>query len=145
MWANLWRTNSGYRGSVLVDVQVHEEGGWTIVSVVGELDLAVAPRVRQVVVAALDPGRGVPQVVLDLGSVHFVDSSGLGVVLGVLRRVRQAGGTLRVVAVESQVVGLFELLGLDTIIDIRPSVDDATSDPVVAAPTTLGSGGASGG
>jgi anti-sigma B factor antagonist len=145
MWANLWRTNSGYRGSVLVDVQVHEEGGWTIVSVVGELDLAVAPRVRQVVVAARDPGRAVPQVVLDLGSVHFVDSSGLGVVLGVLRRVRQAGGTLRVVVVESQVVGLFELLGLDTIIDVRPSVDDATSAAVVAAPMTLGSEGASGG
>lgn len=122
---------------MLVDVQVHDEGGWTIVTVVGELDLAVAPRVRQSVAGALGPTRprgGAPRVVLDLGSVHFIDSSGLGVVLGVLRRVRQAGGALRVVVVERQVTELFELLGLDAIVELRGSVAEAIADPVLAAP-----------
>ena len=117
---------------MLVDVQVRDEGDWTVVAVVGELDLALAPRVRHAVVEALGPARfrsGPPQVVLDLEAVHFIDSSGLGLVLGVLRRVRQAGGTLRVVVVEPQVTGLFALLGLDTIVDLRPSVADALAVP----------------
>ena len=129
---------------MLVDVQVHHEGEWTVVSVVGELDLAVAPRLRHAVAEALGPGRplaSVPQVVLDLGSVHFVDSTGLGIVLGVLRRVRQAGGALRVVVIEPQVVGLFELLDLDRILALRPTLDDALAPPVSAGATADGASG----
>lgn len=125
-----------WRGRLLVDVQVRREGGWTIVSVVGELDLAVAPRIRHAVAEALGPGRGereATRVVLDLGSVHFVDSSGLGIVLGVLRRVRQADGTLRIVVVEPQVLGLLQLLELDRILDLRPSIEDAMSMAPAAA------------
>jgi anti-sigma B factor antagonist len=138
-------------GSVLVDVQVHDEGEWTIVSIVGELDLAVAPRVRHAVAEMLGTNRTErPQVILDLGSVHFVDSSGLGVALGILRRVRQAGGTMRAVVIEPQVVALFELLDLDTVFDLRPSLAEALADPVLAAPssaigTEVGPGGGSGG
>lgn len=118
---------------MLVDVQVADEGGWTIVSVVGELDLAVAPRIRHAVAEVLGPSRSsveAPRVVLDLGSVHFIDSSGLGIVLGVLRRVRLAGGDLRVVATEAQVTDLFALLALDTILEIHPSVRSAVASAV---------------
>jgi anti-sigma B factor antagonist len=135
---------------VLVDVQVHDEAGWTVISIVGELDLAVAPRVRHAAVEALGPARrraGPPQVILDLGSVHFLDSTGVGTVFGVLRRVRQAGGALRVVVAEPQVLALVELLSLDAVLDIRPSLADALAAPVLAAPTPGGprAAGGSGG
>jgi len=126
---------------VLVDVQVHDEGGWTIISVVGELDLAVAPRIRHAAAEALGPARRgptPPQVVLDLGSVHFIDSSGLGIAFGVLRRVRQAAGALRVVVTEPQVLALFELLQLGAVLDVRPSVADALAAPVLVAPAAEG-------
>lgn len=129
---------------MLVDVQVHHEGEWTVVAVVGELDLAVAPRIRHAVAEALGPSRPTaeaPLVVLDLGSVHFVDSTGLGIVLGVLRRVRQAGGVLRVVVVEPQVVGLLELVELDRILDLRRSVEDALAPPVSAGAAADGASG----
>jgi anti-sigma B factor antagonist len=119
----------------LVDVQVYREGDWTIVAVVGELDLAVAPRIRHALLEALGPARSgapAPQVVLDLGAVHFVDSTGLGVVLGALRRVRLAGGTLRVVVVERQVTELFALLRLDAILEVHGSVEAAIAEPVPA-------------
>jgi anti-sigma B factor antagonist len=120
----------------LVDVQVYEDGAWTIVAVVGELDLAVAPRIRHAVTETLGPARPravTPQVVLDLGAVHFIDSSGLGVVLGVLRRVRLAGGRLRVVAAEPQVLDLLALLELDTILDVFATVAEATATPAPPA------------
>lgn len=119
---------------MLVDVQVADEGEWTIISVVGELDLAVAPRIRHAVAQTLGPARlaaGPPRVVLDLGSVHFIDSTGLGIVLGALRRVRVAGGVLRVVVVEPQLTDLFTLLDLDTIFELHASVDAATSAALV--------------
>lgn len=124
---------------VLVDVQVADEGEWTIVSVVGELDLAVAPRIRHAVAEALGPSRPAPEprrVVLDLGSVHFIDSSGLGIVLGVLRRVRLAGGDLRVVVAEAQVTDLFALLSLDTILEVHPSVRAAIAAPAAPPAST---------
>jgi len=74
---------------------------------------------------------GPPRVVLDLGSVHFIDSTGLGIVLGALRRVRVAGGVLRVVVVEPQLTDLFTLLELDTIFELHASVDAATSAALV--------------
>lgn len=126
---------------MLFDVQVYEESGWTVIAVVGELDLPAAPRIRQAVVAALGPGRGVdavPRVVMDLGSVHFLDSSGLGVVLGALRRVRLAGGFLRVVAVEPQVLDLIQLVELDTIIDVFETVPAATADRFSSTPAGIG-------
>ena len=122
---------------MLVDVHVYREGDWTVVAVVGELDLAVAPRIRHALLEALGPARSVasaPQVVLDLGAVHFIDSTGLGVVLGALRRVRVAGGTLRVVVVERQVADLFALLRLDAILEVHGSVEAAIGAPVPSAP-----------
>jgi anti-anti-sigma factor len=106
---------------LLVDVQVREDGPWTVVAVVGELDLAAAPRIRHAAVAALASSPGPPQVILDLEAVPLIDSSGLGVVLGVLRRVRQAGGTLRVVA-GPPATDLLALLGIDVALDVHPSV-----------------------
>lgn len=117
---------------MLVDVQVHDEKGWTIISIVGEFDLAVAPSIRHAIAQALGPSRlrpVAPRVVLDLGAVHFIDSSGLGLVLGVLRRVRSAEGELRVVVAERQVRDLFTLLRLDTIVDVWSVLAEAVDTP----------------
>jgi anti-sigma B factor antagonist len=111
--------------AVLFDLQVHERDGWSVLGVVGELDLAAAPRVRQAVVRAIDGTRGAPRVVLDLTGVDFIDSSGLGIVLGTLRRIRAASGELRVIAGDAQVQRVFALTQLDQILPLCGSVDEA--------------------
>ncbi len=94
---------------------------------IGELDLAAAPRVRQAVLqvvnAAAEPTRG-PRVILDLGSVDFIDSSGLGIVLGAVKRVRAADGQVRVVAGGPQVREVFAVTELDQILPLASSVDE---------------------
>ncbi len=122
---------------MLFDVQVYERSGWTVIAVVGELDLPAAPRIRQAIVAALGAARyadAVPRVVLDLGAVHFLDSCGLGIVLGALRRARGAGGVLRVVASEPQVLDLIRLVQLDTIIEVLETVASAIEAPSSSPP-----------
>ncbi len=126
---------------MLFDLQVHPRAGWTVVSVIGELDLAAAPRVRQAMLQVVTGGPGSrdtpergPRVILDLGAVDFIDSSGLGIVLGAVKRVRAAGGTLRVVIKEPQVRQVFALTKLDQILLLAASVDDAVTAPTAPGP-----------
>jgi len=74
-------------------------------------------------------------VVLDLGGVDFIDSAGLGVVLGALKRVRGAGGALRVVVDEPAVRQVFALTELDRIVPLDRTVDEAVAHPVREART----------
>lgn len=111
--------------AVLFDVMVSRRNGWVTVAVIGELDLASAPRVRTAVAAAVADGG--TRLVLDLGGVDFIDSTGLGVVLGAVRRVRSAGGSIRLVVREPAVLKVFELTGLDQVLPILPSVDEAVA------------------
>ena len=108
---------------MLFDVQVTTHAGWSVLAVTGEFDLASVPRVRRAVIDTLAIGNA--YLVLDLTGVDFIDSSGLGVVLGSVRRARAIGGDVRVVVQEPQVRAVFEVTGLDRILELYPSVDEA--------------------
>jgi anti-sigma B factor antagonist len=119
--------------SVLFDVQRRERDGWTVLAVTGELDLAAAPRVRHAVLQVVPPlfarpPAEPPRVVIDLASVEFLDSAGLGVVLGAVRRARAAGGTAAVVVASAPVRDLFVVLGLPLVIPVRSSLDEVLAD-----------------
>ena len=94
--------------------------GWSVVAVTGELELATAPRLRQQVVSLIGGGRA--QLVIDLSGVDFIDSVGLGVVVGALKRCRTHGGDLMVAGAVPRVRALFEITRLDEIIDLHPDL-----------------------
>lgn len=81
----------------------------------GELDMHVADDFRRQVDDALEAG-GVRDVVLSLKGVTFVDSSGLGVILGRYKKISAQGGQLLAAHVRPQVARVFELSGLLRII-----------------------------
>jgi anti-sigma B factor antagonist len=121
---------------VLFDVQRRETEGWTVLAVIGELDLSAVPRVRQVAhQALLGDGGTVPRVIVDLSSVDFLDSAGLGVVLGLVRRVRQAGGQVAVVfEPESSAGRLFAVLALDRVVPVAARLTDVIGGTTLAPP-----------
>ena len=110
-------------------LQVDERDGWAIVRASGDLDLTTAPRLREAVVDVVL--RGQARVVLDLQAIDFLDSTGLGVVVGLLKRTRGQRGDLRLVSTRPSLRTLLELTGLDHALPLAASVEDVldTGDP----------------
>ncbi len=96
----------------------------TVLTVTGEVDVATAPSLRERLVQLIDDGR--VHLVIDLTPVDFLDSTGLGVLVGTLKRIRQADGELRLVIPQERIKKLFEITGLTKIFDIVDQVDGAT-------------------
>ena len=86
----------------------------------GELDAYDAPALRAAFADAAADGSA-SAVVLDLTAVSFLDSTALGTIVGLLRRVRERGGELRVVLPETEARRIFELTSLDRSLDVWPS------------------------
>jgi anti-sigma B factor antagonist len=89
----------------------------------GRLNMVSAPDLRSAVAEAVAAGR--PRVVVDLSGVEFMDSSGLGALVGCLKTTRQAGGDLRIAAPSEQVTMVLELSNLDRILTSYASAADA--------------------
>lgn len=104
-------------------VQVDEQGGWAVVRVHGDVDMTTAPRLREQVIRVVVDGQ--PQVILDLDGVDFIDSTGLGVVVGLLKRTRSQGGDLRLVSTRSGLRKVLELTALDQALPMAATVDAA--------------------
>lgn len=105
-----------------VAISTELENGWTVLSARGDLDLGGAPKVRTAVRAAL--GTGVSCLLIDLSGVDVLDSTGIGVLIGALRRTRIAGGELRLRGLQPHHREVFALVGLDAVfaIDVDPAV-----------------------
>src|SRR4051812_23938635 len=104
---------------------VREVAGWTVLSVDGELDIYAAPRLRERLIDLIAAGHH--KFVIDMDAVSFIDSTGLGVIIGALKRVRGAGGELRVVATVDPVLRTMRITGLHRVFGAYASVDVAVT------------------
>lgn len=103
-----------------------QEGQALIARVKGELDLSTADRLRQELEASIDHAR--PRVLyLDLEGVSFMDSSGLGVILGRYRHLTRQGGRVVICRPQPQVQRLLELSGINKLVEIVPDDPEAYS------------------
>ncbi len=97
-------------------------GGWLLLTVNEDLVGAGIGRLRQ---RLLDSSAGHRCLVLDLTAVDRIDSTGLGVLVGALKRLRAGGGQLRLAAPHGDVARLLHATGLDKVLPLYSSVAGA--------------------
>ncbi|HEY8344222.1 MAG TPA: anti-sigma factor antagonist [Bacillota bacterium] len=108
-----------------MNIEINRSGSVLIARIQGELDLSTAPLFREKVEAELEQFEGVKHLLLDLEETPFIDSSGLGVILGRFKHISQRGGRLSAINVSDHVRRIFELSGLLKIMSIQPTLEDA--------------------
>ena len=102
--------------------------GRMVYELTGSLDIATSPTVRAALVAASE--RGSHRLIVDLTRVDFLDSTGLGALIGGQRRAKEFDGEVRVVAKEGQILRLLRITGLLKVFAVYPTLEDAARDGV---------------
>ncbi len=92
----------------------------------GSLDIATAPTVRAALTSASE--RGNHRLIVDLTQVDFLDSTGLGALIGGQRRAKEFNGEVRLVAKEGQILRLLRITGLLKVFAVYATLDDALAD-----------------
>ena len=102
-----------------------EVAGHTVVEVRGEVDVYTAGALRERLLATIEGGAR--SVVVDLDRVDFLDSTGLGVLVGALKRLKLAGGRLALVCDSEKLLKVFRITALDRVFTLHDSVEAATT------------------
>jgi anti-sigma B factor antagonist len=109
----------------LVDLKLghYRKDGIEVVTVEGEIDIYTAPRLRELLIELA--AKGNYQIIVNLDKVGFLDSTGLGVLAGGLKRVRPHDGSLDLVCTQERILKIFRITGLTKVFGIYQSVDQA--------------------
>jgi anti-sigma B factor antagonist len=114
-----------------LQIDVTRRHGYTILSPQGEIDFATGPQLKDAITERLVAGD--VNLVMDLQAVDFIESTGLGALIGGRRRAHALKGSLRLVCTEEQLLKIFRITGLDKVFAIYDSVERATLQPAVAS------------
>ena len=104
-------------------LSTREVDGTTIVAVGGEIDVYTAPKLRDKITELV--ADGVYNLVIDMESVEFLDSTGLGVLVGGLKKVRAHDGSLELICTQDRLLKIFRITGLAKVFVIHDSADGA--------------------
>lgn len=97
-------------------IDINKEDDKTEVLVSGEIDAYTAPKLREALIPLAEEEN--PQITVNLKNVSYMDSTGLGVFVGLLKTVRKNNGKLHLVELTDRLERLFSITGLSDIIDI---------------------------
>ncbi len=105
---------------------VRRVGSTVVVDIDGQLIVGNRHELKELVLEELEGG--VRSFIVDFARTGYIDSSGLGVLVGLSKRVREVDGTLQLSSLGRDLMRLFELTKLDTLFTIRGSVEEALAD-----------------
>ena len=109
------------------DLITSRTDGAAVVRVIGELDLATAPQLREVFADLT--GQGTIHVTVDLSEMAFIDSTGVTVLVSGLKRLHDAGGDMALESPKASAMKVFEITGLTSVFTIRSeAASEATAN-----------------
>ena len=102
-----------------LSLETRQEDGHTIIEVGGEIDVYTAPKLRDKITELV--GDGHHNLVIDMENVDFLDSTGLGVLVGGLKKVRAHDGTMELICSQDRLLKIFRITGLAKVFTIHDS------------------------
>ena len=109
----------------------YNKDGIEVVDVEGEIDVYTAPRLRELLIDLVNKNNY--QLVVNMEKVEFLDSTGLGVLVGGLKRVRAHEGWIDLVCTQGRILRIFRITGLNKVFNIYETVSDAIAARAIPA------------
>lgn len=106
-----------------LDIRTETDGDVAVLRLEGEVDVYTAPLLKDRLVSVIEAGT--VNVLVDLDGVAFIDSSGLGALVGALRRAREREGAVRIVCERENILKIFRITGLDKVFPIFADIAEA--------------------
>lgn len=106
-----------------LEIDVKETDGIPIMVLAGEIDVYTAPTLERKGTELIGPDSG--RIVMNLQKVDFMDSSGLGVLVGLLKRAQSYGGEIVLCELRKNIYKVFQITGLDHVFKIFSSCEEA--------------------
>jgi anti-sigma B factor antagonist len=108
-----------------MDLEISQEtiDGALVLHLEGELDTYNCGQLRSTLVEHVESGSN--HIIVDMTRVEYIDSTGLGSLVGGLKRVSEHGGTMRIVCKNAQILKVFEITSLNKVFPIYPNLKDA--------------------
>ena len=113
------------REGAALDVAVENAGEFSLITLSGEVDVYSAPLLRETIKDLVDEGKY--NIVVNLEKVAFLDSTGLGVLVGGLKRVKHHDGELGIICNQEKILRIFRITGLTKVFPIYQSREELTS------------------
>lgn len=107
----------------MLEIKVDQSGGYTVCRPIGELDAFTVGQFRE----TLTELGGGQRLLIDLSGVPFLDSAGLGALIGGVRRSREAGGDVAVYGARPAVARLLHTTGFDRVASVSDSEQEAAA------------------
>lgn len=109
-----------------IDLKTEDGGEVLIFKLRGSLDLATTPTVRAALLDGTEKGKR--DLIVDLTQLEFLDSTGLGALIGAHRRATENGGSVRLIVNDGPIARLLNITGLMRIFAVYHSVEDARTN-----------------
>ena len=109
-----------------VVLEVEKHAAYTVIRATGFIDISTSPRLREKIIEVVSDDASL--VLLDLGSIEFLDSSALGVILNGWKLLQAEGGTLAVISPQPRITKIFEITALHLSIHLYQSIDEAVAE-----------------
>lgn len=106
-----------------IEIRHETRDGIQVFFMQGAIEIDQVPEAKEQLAQAFEEKS--PRMVLDLTEVQYLDSAGIGLLIGTLRRATQDGGGLKLAGLSSYLTGIFSIINLGNIFDLHPDLDSA--------------------
>lgn len=114
--------DEGEKRDIYLKITTAKTGDFMVISLEGEVDVYSASMLREEIINQVDAGEY--NIVINLGKVAFLDSTGLGVLVGGLKRVKTHEGQLGIICNQEKILRIFRITGMDKIFPIYSGVEE---------------------